>query len=175
MRIAICHQNKPDSTLKSVNWFLGNCLDFLPFPCPKQLFIWCSGTELIWERIRNSKLLTVVTGVSQCDSWLSPSRISLTNSIAPVNRVKVNTGSSSGLMCMSPLPALVGPRGYSTFQDPDRATSLPAVGTGYGQQHSTHLADLKLAFSYHWPCTIILFCCFFPFPPNRDMKTKVSS
>lgn len=93
--IAIGHQNEPGSALKSVNWFLDNCLEFLPSPCPKQLFIWCSGTELIWERIRNSKLLTVVTGVSQCDSWLSPSHISLTNSIAPVNRVKVNTGSSS--------------------------------------------------------------------------------
>lgn len=60
-------------------------------------------------------------------------------------------------MCVSPLPALVGPRGYSTFQDPDRATTLPAVGTGQGQQHSTHLADLKLAFSYAAPAPSLLF------------------
>lgn len=114
-RRAIGHQNKPDSTLKSVNRFLGNCLEFLPSPCPKQLFIWCSGTELIWERIRNSTLLTVVTGVSQCDSWLSPSRISLTNSIAPVNRVKVNTGSSSlGPGCVPPPGALPGPLATAT-------------------------------------------------------------
>lgn len=104
--IAIGYKNKPDRALKSVNWFLGNCFEFLPFLCPIQLFIWCSGTELIWERIRNSKLLTVVTGVSQCDSWLSPSHISLTNSTAPVSRVKVNTGSSSsGPGCITPFPS----------------------------------------------------------------------
>lgn len=166
LRSAIGHQNKTDSTLKSVNRFLGNCLEFLPSPCPKQLFIWCSGTELIWERIRNSTLLTVVTGVSQCDSWLSPSRISLTNSIAPVNRVKVNTGSSSlGPGCVppswsppggpSPLPPLVPP----SWKHHPRGwwRNGPAAHTGFEGRNAVHPADIKLGLSYFSAFSVFLF------------------
>lgn len=69
---ATFHCDKTDSTLKPVNRFLGNCLEFLPsLPHQKHLFIWCSLPNLIRERIRNLKLLTAMAGQSQHDSWRS--------------------------------------------------------------------------------------------------------